>query len=219
MSRGQTEKDGKNRLTVLLPALLIMIVISSSAGCIDKGIVDSIVEKVEGDTGPDFVWEYLLQEEGNFILEPEDGTDPDFQQIASKVAGNITNPDPTQTIDNMKKIMNEENLSMRKYIYKFPVFEGTRILNIELTGIFKISGGSSEASAGYMELTIIDPDGRSDREDITQFQERKVYTYAQDPIPGEWKLELQGFGLQSPFDNIYSGEYIISARAEMPKES
>lgn len=220
MSKSGTDQDRKSPLRALIPALLILIVtISSSTGCIDKGIVDSLVEIVEGDDGPGYVWESLLSEKGNFVLEAEGDTDPDFPTIIRKVTENITSFDPTQTLTNMKKIMNEENLSMRKYPFTFYVIEGTRNLNIELTGIFKTSVGESAPAAGYMEITIINPLGKSDTIEITQFQEEDKYIYPYDPISGKWVVELQGLGLQSPADLVYSGEYIITVRAEMPKES
>jgi hypothetical protein len=214
-------KNGKrSRARSLIPALLIIIVtLSSSAGCIDKGIAHSLADFIEGDDGPDYVWEPLLDKKGDFELRSETNTDPDYVRIATKIGENLTNYDPTQTPLNLKKVMNEENISMVKESFTFYVVQGTKNLNIEVTGTFKTSVGENGPSGGYMEITIIKPDGTSETMEIAQlFTETKSYTYPQEPMDGTWKIELQGLGLQSPFNLIYSGEYEVLVRAEMPKE-
>jgi hypothetical protein len=215
MSSVKSKEKQRSRQRALIPALLVLILtLSSSAGCIDKGIVRSIVEKVEGDDEPDYVWKVILTAEGNFVVEPEGDTDIDYMAVATKIGENMTNFDP----QNLKKIMNEENISMKKRIVKFPVIANTYNLIIELDGIFKIGIGNDIHSAGYMELTIIQPGGKSYIHEIYQNQETEKHMYPQTPIPGEWTLELQGLGVQSPGDILYSGRYVISIRVEEPKE-
>jgi len=223
MPESGSELSRKTPLRTLVSVLLVIVItMSSSVGCIDKGIVDSLVELVEGDDGPDYVWEQLppFPKSGNFVLEPEGDSDIDYLSILTKVAENMSNFDPTQTPINMKKIMNEENVSMRKFRFTFFVVEATYNLNIELTGIFSTSIMEDVLSGGYMELTIIYPDD-SDRgsvtEELTQIGKEDNYVFPQEPFPGKWVIELQGIGLQSPADVIYSGGYVISVRAEMPK--
>ena len=221
MSNGGNEQAPRNPLRRVIPVFLVVIIaISSSAGCIDKGIADSLVEIVEGDDGPGYVWGYLLEpQEGTFVIQPEDDTELDIASIAEKVFDNITSLDPGQTITNFKAILNEENLSMVTFPFSFYVIEGTRTLNIELTGIFKTTVGDSAWSGGWMELTIKKPEGGSDMEEINQLGEKQVHTFPQDPIPGIWELELQGTGMQSPGNLIYSGEFILSVRGEIPRNS
>ena len=221
MSNNGKERDQRNPLRRVIPVFLVVIIaFSSSAGCIDKGIADSLVEIVEGDDGSGYVWDYLLEpQEGTFIIEPEDESEVDIGSIAEKVFDNISSLDPAQTITNFKVILNEENLSMVTFPFSFYVIEGTRTLNIELIGIFKTATGDPDWTGGWMELTIIRPEGGSSTEEITQYRERQVYTLPYDPIPGIWELELQGTGMQSPGNLVYSGEFIISVRAEIPKDS
>ena len=197
--------------------MVIIIMASSTGGCIDKGILDGIVELVEGDDGSGYVWQPLLERNGIFLIEPSDDDEIDPVRLTTKVLQNLTNSDPTQIASNMRKIMNEENLTMRKYIFPFIVVEETRNVNIQLIGIFKTSLGNNAPNAGYMELTIINPEGDKRLEPITQLQERQQYTYAQVPIPGKWTIELQGIGLQPPLNLIYSGEWSIAVRAESPR--
>ena len=219
MSKGETGQDRKSPLRAVIPVFLVIILtFSTTAGCIDKGVIDSLAAFVEGDDGPGYVWEPLLEERGNFIIEPNDSGEVDLMSIATKVAENLSNLDPAQAINNMKVIMNEEDISMRKYVFTFYVIEGTRNLNIELIGTFMTSVGDYAESPGYMELTIIDPQDKSETHENVQIQDQQMYIYAQDPIEGEWKLELQGLGLQSPADLIYSGKYDLAVRAEMLKE-
>lgn len=215
MSEGRKGKEMKSHLRAVIPVCLVIIIIfSTSAGCIDKGIADSLVDLVNQDDGPGYVWEPLLEKSGIFILEPNPDAEIDPVSIATKVAENISNLDPVQTVENLKVIMNEENLSMHKYQYSFYVFENTRVMNVELVGTFVTSIGSGTQSGGYMELTIINPRDKSQTYPITQLGEKQMYTYAQEPEEGEWKLELQGVGLQPPGDLIYSGKWDLSVRAE-----
>jgi hypothetical protein len=220
MSEGRTGQEQRSSLRAILPVFLVIIIaISSSAGCIDKGVAHSIVDVIDNDTGPGYVWEFILDVNGKFIIEPSSTTSVDPQQIGTKIIENISSLDPAQTIENIRKIMNEENLTMKKYEHTFYVVEDTKTLNVELLGIFATSGGDNAPSAGLMEITIIDPEGRSERQQINQFQERQMYTFAQTPTPGEWEIEMQGFGLRSPLDIFYSGEYELSVRAEMPRDA
>lgn len=220
MSNSKSDKDSKSGFRALFPVLLILIVtMSSTAGCIDKGIVDSLVDIVDGDDGPELVWEPILTKEGNFRLDVEDDFDIErIPVIAIKIVENLSDPDPTQTPLNLKKVMNEENISMETITESFYVVEGTKNLNVELTGIFVTSGGDNAPSGGYMEITIEDPNGGRYVEELTQFEEENNYIFPQEPIPGKWTVELQGLGLQSPGDLIYSGRYILNVRAQMPKE-
>ena len=215
-SGSSNKKNHQHRASI--PALLIiLIVLTSSAGCIDKGIMEGIVEKVEGDDEPDYVWKVLITDEGNFRIRPNENADPDYQAIAIKIIENVTTPGQ-QTPTNLKKIMNEENISMEKMIIEFFVVENTHNLNIELKGIFKTQFGEDAPSGGYMELTIIDPNDKTTVEEIPQYEEEHTNTYPQTPVAGKWTIELQGLGLQSPFDLFYSGKYVITIRVEEPKD-
>ncbi len=210
-----------SRHRVIIPVLLVFIVLlSSSAGCVDKTIIEDIVEKVEGEDDSNYIWKELIKVQGSFVVSANANTDPDYQKITTKIIENIsnTNQNPQQTAENLRMIMNEENLSMEKRIITFRIKEETRNLNIELKGIFNTFLGEAAPSGGYMELTIINPDGGARVEEITQFSEEDDYTYPQTPIAGEWTLELQGIGLQSLGAALYSGEYELRVRAEEPKD-
>ncbi len=198
--------------------LIIIITFSTSAGCVDRGIVNDVVTKVKGNQEPVYVWRVLLSDKGSFTVSPNPNTNPDYQEIARKIVENVTNPsNPEQMVTNMKKILDEENLTMNKRTYTFFVINGTRNLNIEIEGIFKTFLGDTAPSGGYMEVTIKGPDGHSNLYTITQFQQDQKYTYPQAPAPGKWTVEVQGIGFQAPASLIYSGEYSIIARAEEPK--
>ena len=197
---------------------IFLITFSATAGCIDQGIVNDVVDKVKGEEEPIYVWRILLSDSGSFTVSPNPNTNPDYEEIARKIVENVTNPtNPQQMVVNLKKILDEENLTMNKRTYTFFVINGSRNLNIELEGIFKTLLGDSAPSGGYMEITIRNPQGSSQLYTITQFQQDQKYTYPQIPQPGKWTIELQGIGFQAPASLIYSGEYIITVRAEEPK--
>jgi hypothetical protein len=220
MAEDRIELERISNFRKILPlCLVIVLIFSTTAGCIDEGVADSLIDIVDGNNGSGYVWDTLLAQNGSFTLEPNDDTEIDAVRIATKVAENITSLDPAHAIENMKIIMNEENLSMKKYSYPFFVPRSTRILNIELIGTFVTSIGIGTQSAGYMELTIHDPDGRTQTYQITQLREEQMFIYSQEPLKGEWELELQGVGLQSPGNLLYSGMWDLSVRAEMQKDS
>lgn len=221
MNTEESTNNDHHHRKVIIPVLLVFILmLSSSAGCVDKTIIEDIVEKVEGEDESNYVWKELINVKGNFIVSANTNSDPDYVMIGTKVIENITNTNqnPQQTTTNLKMILNEENLSMEKRIVTFRIKEDTRNLNIELKGIFNTFLGEDGPSGGYMELTIINPDGGARVEEMTQFSNEDDYTYPQTPIAGEWTLELQGIGLQSFGAALYSGEYELRVRAEEPKE-
>jgi len=129
--------------------------------------------------------------------------------MAYKLLENISDPSQSTPVD-FKTILNEENLSMQKKIYKDIVVEKTRNLNFELTAIFKTALGDSALSGGYMEITIINPDGHIFVEEINQIGGVQKYIFPRSPVPGSWTIELQGFGFQSPASVIYSCGYELT---------
>lgn len=195
--------------------LITLLLIVSSSGCIDVYLIQDVLNKMTGEDETTYIWAEKLKEEGFFemnlngtTLSPED-----IIRIINKMYTNITNG----TITNIQKIVQEENIVLKKDKYDFYVIRDTNTLLLEITVDWSgyimgtLGGGRFEITLKHEEKIIL-------QESYNLGEKHFTKTIPITPNPGNWTIEIGGTGGSMYLSTFYQGEYQLLVKAYEPKE-
>ena len=218
-----TKKKESAPLRAITLVFLAMVLLTGLSGCIDVNITRNIVEKIQ--EGEEIRREdaiVLSEKDQEFEVEFQDGRIPsaeDLNTIGTKFFDNLSDPDQ-DTIDNLRTILHEENISLKTKVYKFDIVEGTDRLYVSVDPIF--DSLISPQVGGYFEIYIYNGTGdlvKHEEQVQTENKKEKPYNFfppKTDISPGDWRVEIRGTGLQSFGGLAYSGKFDIEVHAHQP---
>lgn len=217
------KKKDSSPFAALFVIVFTMIVLTGVTGCIDVNFTKNVVEHVQEDEDIKRADNLILSKpDQEFEIEIQGGQTPsteDLQRIGTKLFENLTNPDQ-DTPDDLRMILQEENITLKPKIYHFYIVRNTDRLYVSVDPTFAAIG--SPPVGGYFEIVIMNATG-----DVVVYEER-VQTENKKETPynffppkasideGKWTVELRGTGLQSPGSLFYSGKFDLEVHAHEP---
>ena len=157
-----------------------------------------------------YIWVAKLDESGKFEMYTNDTelSNEEWEKIITKFNQNITN----RSLDNINKIIKEENISFNIEKYNFFIKNDTKTLNLEIDAewsgyLVGVQGFGYFRVAVKHEGDIVFQDSY-----LSSTREKKV-TIPLNTYSGNWTIEVSGTGLPTSFDYGYRGSYDIKVVA------
>jgi len=217
------KKEGKSLPSAILVIFISIIFLTSFTGCIDVNLTKNLIERFQEEEKIKRVDRVILSETNQeFRIEFQQGKVPtleDLQRIATKFYENLTNPGPN-TVDNLRAILREENISLKPLRYDFYIVPDTDRIYAAVSPVF--DSIFSPQVGGYFEISIFNSTGKEVvHEEVVQTENKKEKPYTffvprTAITPGKWSIELRGTGLQSPGSMFYSGKFDLRVHAHEP---
>lgn len=195
---------------ILFVTFLLLI---SSTGCIDVYLIEDILNKIDPEDPPVVRWVDKLEVDGTFeiTLENPNPEVDDFSRILGKFVTNISEGN----LDNIQKILQEENIAFKKDVHDFYIEKDTDAIRLEIDADWR-SLLAGDQGWGYFEITV-----RNEGKIIMQDSYPSTEPHFSDTIPlnpnsGNWTVEIGGTGGPDYLATFYGGRYNLTVKAHEP---
>lgn len=200
-----------------LAVVTLLLLTFASTGCIETDLARQIVDKFVPEEEVRYEQERLLGPETNaFAPETEqDRTLEEWMDLITVLIG-----DPTRLPDEF------ENISWTHYSRDFNVPETGRGLVVVVDVDWQAFNGPNYVG-GDVAVVLTDPNGNVCPRDCNRRETKYPDYTGQDvkdptiqiiiphPIPGKWNVDVSGTGLDGAANNIYRGDFTLTATAKV----